>query len=423
MNSRLLSRLRFPSTKALAPKNGYLRSAFYSQQNAPSTIKKMSAGSVLALSLASATAIGGVVYYGFMDKPQKELVEYNKNVVKSQQFQRKPVELNLTPPKFDLESTEPVKKRMEKFVLALQKSLVGNLEALDQNENKKFYWDRWTREDGNGYGISCVLQDSNTFEKAGVNVSVIGGPVSKQQLDSMRARKVSPEIDEKVDYDFWVAGISTVIHPSNPMAPTSHFNYRYFELTKRGDPEHKVVTSWFGGGADLTPSYIFEEDCEHFHQTLKDASDKHDKKLYPEFKKACDEYFTIPHRNETRGIGGTFFDDLNDRPLNELFHLVFDMGFAFQNSYLPIIAKRKDMPFTEEQKLWQQIRRGRYVEFNLINDRGTKFGLFTPGARIESILMSLPLTARWEYMHKPPPGSEEEKLLNALKTPRDWVKN
>ncbi|PVU95285.1 hypothetical protein BB560_002134 [Smittium megazygosporum] len=326
--------------------------------------------------------------------------------------------LNMDFPAYYSDQEEPVKVRMERFVLTLQDTLVKNLELIDNN--KKFLRDRWERDDGRGYGISCVLQDSAAFEKAGVNVSVIKGPLNFQQRSSMKERKEGLLKDD-VEYDFWVAGISSVFHPCNPMAPTSHFNYRYFELTERDDPEQKVVTSWFGGGADLTPIYLFEEDCVYFHKVLKTACDKHDPHFYPEFKQKCDEYFYIPFREEARGIGGVFFDDLNDRPLEDLFHFVFDMGFAFHEAYLPLVAKRCNMKFTEEQKHWQQLRRGRYVEFNLIVDRGTKFGLQTQGGRTESILMSLPLTARWEYANDQKIGPEEQKLLDVLKTPKSWI--
>ncbi|PVU93115.1 hypothetical protein BB561_003454 [Smittium simulii] len=400
-----------------------LRSSRYSQSSKPNRgfleIQGINPGVVMSFSFAAATIIASASYYFFMDKPDPALIEYNKKLVQIDMGERRLTELDMNFPSFDEESTEPIKGRMEKFVLALQKSLVKNLEILDNT--KPFFWDRWEREDSKGYGISCILQDSKIFEKAGVNVSIMQGPLSKQQLESMKSRKQSNTIKDNVDYDFWVAGISTVIHPVNPMAPTVHFNYRYFELTERDDPEQKVVTSWFGGGADLTPSYLFEEDCAHFHQTLKDSCDKHDQSFYPKFKKNCDEYFFIPHRNETRGIGGIFFDDLNDRPKKDLFHFIFDMGFSFHTAYLPLIAKRMNMSYTKENKEWQQIRRGRYVEFNLVNDRGTKFGLHTKGGRTESILMSLPLTARWEYKHSIPLNSSEQKLLDVLKTSREWA--
>lgn len=179
----------------------------------------------------------------------------------------------------------------------------------------------------------------------------------------------------------------------------------------------------FGGGCDLTPSYLFDEDAIHFHSTIKDACDKHDKEYYPKFKKWCDEYFNNKHRGETRGVGGIFFDDMDEttKDQEQLFSFVQSCLGAFLPSYVPIIERRKDMPYTQQMKNWQQLRRGRYVEFNLVHDRGTSFGLNTPGARVESILMSLPLTARWEYMHKPEAGSREERLLEVLRNPKEWV--
>jgi len=223
-----------------------------------------------------------------------------------------------------------------------------------------------------------------------------------------------PDIDS---LEFFAAGLSIVLHPVNPMAPTVHLNYRYFETM---DKEGKGKAWWFGGGTDLTPSYLFDEDAIHFHKTIKDTCDRHNKDYYPRFKAWCDKYFYIPHRQESRGIGGIFFDDLDaeENDQESLFSFVQQSLQAFLPSYLPIIYRRKDMPYGPQEREWQQIRRGRYVEFNLVHDRGTSFGLATPGARVESILMSLPLTARWMYMHEPEEGSREEKLLNVLKKTR-----
>ena len=218
------------------------------------------------------------------------------------------------------------------------------------------------------------------------------------------------------DLDFFATGISLVLHPHNPMAPTVHANYRYFE---RGEGK-KEGSWWFGGGADLTPSYLFEEDAKHFHQVLKNACDNHQVADYPAYKKWCDDYFHIKHRGERRGLGGIFFDDLNSAGKEECFQFVSECAQSFLPSYLPLLEKRKNLPFTDEQKQWQQLRRGRYVEFNLVYDRGTKFGLTTNG-RIESILMSLPLTSRWEYCHEVAPGGQEDLLLQVLKEPRDWL--
>jgi coproporphyrinogen III oxidase len=201
------------------------------------------------------------------------------------------------------------------------------------------------------------------------------------------------------------------MHPRNPLAPTMHFNYRYFE-TEGG-------VWWFGGGSDLTPSYLIEEDVKHFHQTYKDACDRHDAEFYNKFKPWADEYFYIKHRNETRGLGGIFFDDLNDRDPDKIFAFVQDCMKSIVPSYVPLVAKNKDAEFTQKQKEWQLMRRGRYVEFNLVYDRGTVFGLKT-GGRIESILMSLPEAARWEYNHQVEPGSPEADIMDAFVNPRDW---
>ena len=219
---------------------------------------------------------------------------------------------------------------------------------------------------------------------------------------------------------FFAAGISSVMHPINPMAPTVHFNYRYFETDAPKDDPNAPKAWWFGGGTDLAPSYIFDDDVAHFHGILKDACDKHDPEYYPKFKQWADDYFLIKHRGERRGVGGVFFDDMNDRPKEELLAFATDMAQAVVPAYVPLVAKHKDDSFTQEQKDWQQMRRGRYVEFNLVYDRGTTFGLKT-GGRIESILMSLPLTARWQYDMQPKEGSREADALDAFKNPRTWL--
>jgi coproporphyrinogen III oxidase len=267
-----------------------------------------------------------------------------------------------------------------------------------------------------------VLQDGNVFEKAGVNVSVVYGtmPPEAYRAATGSAEKNGAPSGGAGRIPFFAAGVSSVVHPKNPFAPTAHFNYRYFETNVPQDVEGAPRAWWFGGGTDLTPSYLFEEDAKHFHQTLKDTCDEHDESFFPRFKAWCDDYFMIKHRGERRGIGGIFFDDMNDRDPEEILKFSTACGKAVVPAYIPLVAKRKDTPFTEEQKQWQQLRRGRYVEFNLVYDRGTTFGLKT-GGRIESILMSLPLTARWEYDQQPEPGSEEWKLLDACRNPKDWV--
>ncbi|KAF2755189.1 hypothetical protein EJ05DRAFT_125462 [Pseudovirgaria hyperparasitica] len=312
--------------------------------------------------------------------------------------------------------SSPMRLRMEAFIKENQQKIVAELEKVD---GKKFLQDTWQRPAGGG-GITCVLQDGNVFEKAGVNTSVVYGSLGRGAIAKMRVNH--PALDPDVEsMEFFAAGISMVLHPHNPMAPTVHLNYRYFETA---GPDGKTNAWWFGGGCDLTPAYLFDEDAIHFHKTIKDACDKHDKNYYPRFKKWCDEYFNNKHRGgESRGIGGIFFDDLDEQEKDQeqLFAFAQDCLGSFLPGYIPIIEKRKDMPYTEHEKAWQQLRRGRYVEFNLVHDRGTKFGLETPGARIESILMSLPLTARWQYMHEPEKGSREERLLSILKSPKEWV--
>ena len=312
----------------------------------------------------------------------------------------------------------PMRLRMESFIKDQQDEIVKALETLEGGQTK-FRRDTWQRAAG-GDGISCVLQDSKIFEKAGVNTSVVYGTLPRAAIQKMRVNHKAlddPDIDS---LEFFAAGLSMVLHPHNPMAPTVHLNYRYFEtMDKNGEGK----AWWFGGGTDLTPSFLFDEDVIHFHRTIKEACERHNRDFYPRFKAWCDRYFYIPHRGETRGIGGIFFDDLDEdqNSQEELFSFVQDCLKAFLPSYLPILERRKDMSYSDKEKAWQQLRRGRYVEFNLVHDRGTSFGLNTPGARVESILMSLPLTARWQYMHEPETGSREEKLMSVLKEPRDWV--
>ncbi|KAL7983454.1 hypothetical protein Chor_000330 [Crotalus horridus] len=319
-----------------------------------------------------------------------------------------------------------MRSRMELLVMETQSQVCNALAQVDRGA--AFTVDRWERKEGGG-GISCVLQDGEIFEKAGVNVSVVFGHLSEEAAQQMR-RKLP----------FCAMGVSSVIHPKNPYIPTIHFNYRYFEI----EDADGVKQWWFGGGTDLTPTYLNEEDAIHFHKTLKDACDQHNPELYPKFKKWCDEYFYIKHRGERRGIGGIFFDDLDSPSKEEVFQFVRSCAKAIVPCYIPIVKKHSQDKFSPKEKLWQQIRRGRYVEFNLVYDRGTKFGLATPGSRIESILMSLPLTARlvsvncgvdssysemefvdftyrWEYMHSPPENSKEAEILEVLRHPKDWI--
>uniref|UniRef100_A0A8C0NZ70 Oxygen-dependent coproporphyrinogen-III oxidase, mitochondrial n=1 Tax=Canis lupus familiaris TaxID=9615 RepID=A0A8C0NZ70_CANLF len=306
-----------------------------------------------------------------------------------------------------------MKTRMELLVLETQAQVCRALAQVDGGA--RFSVDRWERKEGGG-GISCVLQDGHVFEKAGVSISVVHGNLSEEAAKQMRSRgKNLKTKDGKLPFS--AMGVSSVIHPKNPHAPTIHFNYRYFEVEEADGNKQW----WFGGGCDLTPTYLNQEDAVHFHRTLKEACDQHGPDLYPKFKKWCDDYFFIVHRGERRGIGGIFFDDLDSPSKEEVFRFVQSCAQAVVPSYIPLVKKHHNDSFTPQEKLWQQLRRGRYVEFNLLYDRGTKFGLFTPGSRIESILMSLPLTARWEYMHSPPENSKEAEILEVLRHPRDWV--
>ena len=285
--------------------------------------------------------------------------------------------------------------------------------ALEEADGKAlFSEDAWQRAGGKGGGgLTKVIQNGNVFEKGGVNTSVVYGHVT----DKMRKQL-------SIDGGKWfAAGLSLVIHPINPFVPTVHCNYRMFELYNEED---MLTDRWFGGGTDLTPYYLFEEDAKHFHQTYKNVCDEFDPFLYPAFKKECDDYFVNKHRNnERRGIGGIFYDHQRE---DENHSLDFWMNFAkacgnaFTAAYLPIVEKRRDISYTEKNKHWQEIRRGRYVEFNLIHDRGTLFGLKTNG-RTESILMSLPPTVRFEYNYLPEPGSEENKLLQVCLNPTEWT--
>ncbi|CAH1118799.1 unnamed protein product [Phaedon cochleariae] len=309
-------------------------------------------------------------------------------------------------------SSQPndMKTKMELMILKVQKEFCDALEKED--DCSKFLVDRWQRKEGGG-GITCVLQDGQVFEKAGVNISVVSGTLPAAAVAQMRSR--GRKLGEG-QLPFFAAGISAVIHPVNPMVPTIHFNYRYFEVR-----DDEGTQWWFGGGTDLTPYYLNAADAVHFHQTLKNACDKHDKTYYGKFKKWCDDYFHIPHRGERRGVGGIFFDDLDSPGSEECFEFVTECANSVIPSYIPLVQRHKTAKYTNVEREWQLLRRGRYVEFNLIYDRGTKFGLYTPGARYESILMSLPLHARWEYMHVPKENTPEGELLAVLRNPKDWV--
>ena len=291
-------------------------------------------------------------------------------------------------------------------------------DALAAVEGSPFQVDQWKREAGGG-GISCVLQDGKVFEKAGVNVSVVYGNLPPAALEQMRARgKNLVDLGkERNGLEFFATGVSLVVHGRNPYVPTVHLNYRYFEIDQG---EGLPLVWWFGGGADLTPTYFNEEEAVNFHEQLKAVCDDFDPSYYGRFKKWADEYFHNKHRGERRGIGGIFYDDLDDKDPQTLVDFSLACGRSFIPAFIPIAMRHQNDEFTPEEKEWQQIRRGRYAEFNLVYDRGTKFGLATPSARIESILMSLPLTARWEYMGEVKEGSREEELEKILREPRDY---
>jgi coproporphyrinogen III oxidase len=299
-----------------------------------------------------------------------------------------------------------MKDKFYQYIQNLQDTICAGLENSDGGAT--FRQDIWERPEGGG-GRTRVIENGKVFEKGGVNISAVHGKLP----DAMQ------KMFDVGEVDFYACGLSLVIHPKSPMVPTVHANWRYFEMY---DDNGDIISQWFGGGQDLTPYYLFEEDAIHFHQTCKNACDKHNSEFYPLFKKHCDAYFWNTHRDEARGIGGLFFDYCKaneEMSMKQWFDFVTEIGNSFLDSYIPIVEKRKNLPFTEAQKTWQEIRRGRYVEFNLVHDKGTLFGLKTNG-RIESILMSLPPKAQWVYDHHPEAGSEEEKLIAVLTHPREW---
>jgi coproporphyrinogen III oxidase len=297
-----------------------------------------------------------------------------------------------------MSDTATQRQRAASYFRELQDRIVAALEALDGAG--KFRQDAWERPGGGG-GRSGVLAEGGVFEKAGVNFSEVHGQMSEEF-----AKQVPGE-----GRDFTATGISLVLHPRSPLVPTVHANFRY--LTKG-------AKSWFGGGADLTPYYPYREDVIHFHQVWKRVCTGHAEPVdYARFKQWCDEYFYLPHRGEARGVGGIFFDYL-EGDFEPLLAFVRDAGDSFLDAYLPIARRRKDEPYTERHRRFQEYRRGRYVEFNLLYDRGTIFGLKT-GGRTESILMSLPPRARWDYAYRPEPGSPEAELYDTYLKPRDWA--
>jgi coproporphyrinogen III oxidase len=284
--------------------------------------------------------------------------------------------------------------------------------ALEQVDGKaKFEEEKWEREGGGG-GRTRIIQNGNIFEKGGVNFSAVHG-----QLPLVMKKALNVEQD-----DFFATGISIVIHPNHPMVPIIHMNIRYFEMPSSFADGQQPVR-WFGGGIDLTPHYVIDEDARYFHQNLKNVCDQFNADFYTRFKTWADDYFFIKHRNETRGIGGIFYDRLtvtNTLSLEQIFEFSKALGRSFIPTYTELVKRNRDKAFTDDEQQWQYQRRSRYAEFNLVYDAGTKFGLETNG-RIESILMSLPPTAKWVYNFEPKPGSEEEKTLSLLKKGINWV--
>jgi coproporphyrinogen III oxidase len=288
---------------------------------------------------------------------------------------------------------------IEQFYRGFQARFSAGIAELDGVQD--FESDEWDREGGGG-GDTRILSAGRHIEKAAVNFSAVHGETPRQLSERMAA----------MGDRFYATGVSIIVHPVNPYAPTFHANVRYFESDDG--------RAWFGGGADLTPYYLFEEDARHFHRTLKETCDRHTVADHSAWKRTCDEYFRLTHRDEARGIGGIFFDHLTER-LDEVWSFQQDLADHLLDAYLPILQRRIDTPFGDREKAWHRIRRGRYVEFNLVWDRGTKFGLET-GGRTESILASLPPHASWVYDHEPPAGTSEAELLAHLRgDPRDWV--
>ncbi|KTD22435.1 oxygen-dependent coproporphyrinogen oxidase [Legionella londiniensis] len=296
-------------------------------------------------------------------------------------------------------------EQVKNYLLSLQHHICSALESLDGKA--QFHEDCWQREEGGG-GITRTLTNGAVFEKAGVNFSHVTG--AKLPISATAGRS------ELSGCRFTALGVSLVIHPDNPYVPTSHANVRFFVAEKEND----FPVWWFGGGFDLTPYYGFQEDCIHWHQTAKRACDPFGKELYPRFKTWCDRYFYLPHRNEARGIGGLFFDDYNEVDFTHSFGLMQSIGDHYIKAYAPIVSRRKDIPYGEREKSFQLYRRGRYVEFNLIYDRGTIFGLQS-GGRTESILMSLPPEVQWHYNWQPKENTPEAKLYSDFLPAKDWL--
>lgn len=297
-------------------------------------------------------------------------------------------------------------EQVKTYLLGLQADICTQLEAVDTEAT--FIKDKWEKPDNKGNGLTRVLTNGKVFEQAGVNYSIVRGDDMPASATALR-----PELAGR---RFTALGVSLVIHPHNPYVPTSHANVRFFLAEKDG----KDPIWWFGGGFDLTPYYGFDEDCVFWHQSAKDACTPFGDEVYSKYKKWCDDYFYIKHRDEQRGIGGLFFDDLNEGSFEECFAFMQSVGNSYIKAYRPIVEKRKDSEYGEQERQFQLYHRGRYVEFNLVYDRGTLFGLQT-GGRTESILMSLPPKVAWEYQYQPKAGSPEDKLYEHYLKPQDWV--
>lgn len=291
------------------------------------------------------------------------------------------------------------------YLLSLQSRICAQLEEADGSG--EFIKDHWQRKEGGG-GLSRVLAGGQIIEKAGVNFSHVSGDRLPPSASAHR--------EELAGRSFQAMGVSVVVHPDNPHIPTTHMNVRFFVAEKAGEPP----IWWFGGGYDLTPYYLYDDDAVHWHQTAKNACDPFGKAMYFRLKKQCDDYFYLKHREESRGIGGLFFDDFSEGGFENSFAFLQSVGNSFLPAYLPILKKRQGIPFAEAQKNYQLHRRGRYVEFNLVFDRGTLFGLQS-GGRTESILMSLPPVVQWDYDWQVAEGSEEARLLDILKQPKAWI--
>lgn len=322
---------------------------------------------------------------------------------------------------------ENTSTKLEKILLNMFDNICKTIEEIDGSKLQEQPWikdekGQWIPgENSNGIiYIDKALSNGNVFEKVGINYVSMQGKLPPGMtfkgsdvvmVDSANGR------GNETGTSFFATSTSVVINAHNPMVPTAHVNYRYFQLGDGTQPG----SWWFGGGGDLTPTYLFEEDAVHFHQVHKEACDKHNPEFYPRFKKWCDEYFYLPHRRESRGVGGIFFDYLKDQDIETIFSFIKTSSEAFIPAYFPIVEKRKDMEFTEQNKYWQRLRRGRYAEFILLHDRGVRFGLSSGIVNTQSVLNCMPGEAFWNYNDQPAPDSQEANLLEVLKNPREWV--